>query len=82
MNRQGVDMRVACTHLHSDDTHKSLHWMMRTSHPNQKPKLQSEIKGCNVRMNLRYGCQDDPRSRNSEPTFILEGAEPSAGSIM
>ncbi len=46
MNRQGVDMRVACTHLHSDDTHedrmkiKSLHWMMRTSHPNQKPKLQ------------------------------------------
>lgn len=33
-------------------------------------------------MNLRYGCQDDPRSRNPEPTFILQGAEPSAGSIM
>jgi len=50
MNRQGVDMRVACTHLHSDDTHedrmkiKSLHWMMREHH------TQIKSRDCSLRL--------------------------------
>ncbi len=50
MNRQGVDMRVACTHLHRDDTHedrmkiKSLHWMMREHH------AQIKSRNCSLRL--------------------------------